>query len=90
MQNPKFNPPGLGDWRTRPYHRDWLIAAANGLFDFYQYRSVHAGGGFVDLDAMGKPIKADNPVRPIHGTARMVHCFAIASLLGRPGSETGG
>ena len=87
MQNPKFNPPGLGDWRTRPYHRDWLMAAANGLFDFYQYRSVHAGGGFVDLDATGKPIKADNPVRPIHGTARMVHCFAIASLLGRPGSD---
>ena len=28
-----------------------------------------------------------NQVRGIHGTARMVHCFAIGSLLGRPGSD---
>jgi sulfoquinovose isomerase len=24
----------LGNWTTRTYHRDWLIAQANGLFDF--------------------------------------------------------
>ncbi|HEX4298415.1 MAG TPA: AGE family epimerase/isomerase, partial [Devosia sp.] len=39
------------------------------------------------LDPLGKPLNAANPVRGIHGTARMVHCFAIGSLLGRPGSD---
>lgn len=75
-------------WRDRPYHRQWLMDRANGLFDFFQYRSFNPKGGFFDLDAAGRPINEDNPVRPIHGTARMVHCFAIGSLLGRPGSDT--
>jgi sulfoquinovose isomerase len=87
MQNAQLNPAGLGNWQTRPYHRRWLMDQAEGLFDYFQYRAVHAGGGFVDLDPVGKPINPDNPVRPIHGTARMVHCFAIASLLGRPGAD---
>jgi sulfoquinovose isomerase len=87
MPNAQLNPTGLGDWRTRPYHRQWLMEAATDLFDFFQYRSFFPGGGFIDLDTTGKPIHPDNPVRPIHGTARMVHCFAIASLLGRPGAD---
>jgi mannose/cellobiose epimerase-like protein (N-acyl-D-glucosamine 2-epimerase family) len=87
MENAQLNPAGLGNWQTRAYHRKWLIGAAEGLFDYFQYRAVHAGGGFIDLDPLGKPINPANPVRPIHGTARMVHCFAIASLLGRPGSD---
>ena len=87
MDNRQLNPAGLGNWRTRPYHRHWLMAQANNLFDYFQTRAVHAGGGFIDLDPYGKPINPENPVRPIHGTARMVHCFAVASLLGRPGAD---
>lgn len=87
MQTAQLNPAGLGNWQTRPYHRAWLMGQATALFDLFQQRAVFAGGGFIDLDARGKPIKPENPLRPIHGTARMVHCFAIASLLGRPGAD---
>lgn len=74
-------------WRKRPYHRDWLMNEANSLFGFFEQRSVNPGGGFFDLDKAGKPISIDNPVRGIHTTARMIHCFVIASLLGRPGAD---
>ena len=74
-------------WRNRPYHRQWLLAEANKLFDFFQNRAFNPKGGFFDLDAAGQPLSPENPVRGIHSTARMVHCFAIGSLLGRPGSD---
>ncbi|MDL2408402.1 AGE family epimerase/isomerase [Rhizobium calliandrae] len=77
----------LGNFSTRAYHRRWLLDQANGLFDFFQYRGVNPKGGFYDMDDAGKPLDPVNPVRGIHSTARMVHCFSIGSLLGRPGSE---
>ncbi|MCA3560470.1 MAG: AGE family epimerase/isomerase [Aestuariivirga sp.] len=73
------------NWTTRPWHRDWLKAQANALFDLFQHNSVNPKGGFHDLDAAGLPFGA---VRQIHSTARMVHCFAIAARLGRPGAES--
>ena len=33
------------------------------------------------------PSRLTNPVRQIHNTTRMVHCFAIGTLLGRPGCD---
>jgi len=74
-------------WTTRPTHRQWLRDQAEDLFEFYGTRAIHPGGGFYDLKADGTPIQPVNQVRGIHGTARMVHSFAIASLLGRPGSD---
>ena len=74
-------------WLSRPYHRQWLRDQAEALFEFYGNRSFNPSGGFFDLDVAGKPIKPVNQVRGIHSTARMVHSFAIASLLGRPGSD---
>ncbi len=74
-------------WRTRSYHRHWLVQQADGLFDFFQRRAFNPSGGFYDLDITGKPLSPRNPVRGIHSTGRMVHCFAIGSLLGRPGSD---
>ncbi|MDP9813466.1 mannose/cellobiose epimerase-like protein (N-acyl-D-glucosamine 2-epimerase family) [Rhizobium tibeticum] len=76
----------LGNWTTRTYHRNWLLAQANGLFDFFQHNSVNPEGGFFDLDDSGKPLDAAGQVRPIHIAARAVHCFAIGALLGRPGA----
>lgn len=87
MDSATLNPAGLGNWQARPYHRQWLMRQAEALFDYFQARAVHAPGGFIDLNPLGQPIRADNPVRPIHGTARMVHCFAIGSLLGRAGAD---
>ena len=76
-----------GDWRRLPAHRRWLAGQADALFDFFQYRAFNPQGGFFDLDRQGRPLDASNPVRPIHATARMVHCFVAGSLLGRPGSD---
>ncbi|SIQ52898.1 Mannose or cellobiose epimerase, N-acyl-D-glucosamine 2-epimerase family [Rhizobium sp. RU35A] len=73
-------------WADRPYHRHWLLAQAEGLMDFFQYRAINPKGGFYDLDPQGAPLTTHNPVRGIHASARMVHCFAIAHLLGRPGA----
>jgi mannose/cellobiose epimerase-like protein (N-acyl-D-glucosamine 2-epimerase family) len=73
-------------WASLPYHRKWLVDRADGLFDFFQYHAVNPKGGFFDLDDQGHPLNGDNPVRGIHASARMVHCFAIGYLLGRPGA----
>ena len=73
-------------WSDLPYHRRWLLDQADGLFDFFQYRAINPKGGFYDLDDVGNPLPGSNPVRGIHASARMVHCFSIAYMLGRPGS----
>jgi mannose/cellobiose epimerase-like protein (N-acyl-D-glucosamine 2-epimerase family) len=73
-------------WAALPYHRKWLVDQASALFDFFQYRAVNPKGGFFDLDDEGRPLGGSNPTRGIHASARMVHCFSIGYLLGRPGS----
>ncbi len=74
-------------WTARPFHRQFLMRQANRLFDFFQQASINPKGGFHELDDDGHPVNTDNDIRQIHGTARMVHCFAIGSLIGRPGSD---
>lgn len=74
-------------WSARPFHRQFLMRQANRLFDFFQKASINPKGGFHELDDDGHPINTDNDIRQIHVTARMVHCFAIGSLIGRPGSD---
>ncbi|MDO9418443.1 AGE family epimerase/isomerase [Pararhizobium sp.] len=71
-----------------PDHQAWLLEQAHGLFDFFQVNAFNPAGGFYDLNVAGRPANADNPVRGLHATARMVHCFAIGTLLGRPGADT--
>jgi sulfoquinovose isomerase len=80
-------PPIGSPWRTRSFHRQWLADQANGLFDFFQRGMINPNGGFFSLDRTGRPIDSHNPIRQIHSTARIVHCFAIGSLLGRPGAD---
>jgi sulfoquinovose isomerase len=78
-------------WATLPYHRSWLLDQASRLFDFFEPRSIDPAGGFFGLDDRGQPIvlsaSGGAPQRQLHATARMVHCFAIGRLLGRPGAE---
>lgn len=81
------SPPASGPWSSRPFHRRWLMDEAGRLFDFFSRHALDPAGGFRDLDAAGRPLDPDNPLRQIHATTRMVHCFAIGSLLGRPGSD---
>ena len=69
-------------WRSRTYHRDWLMARANDLFDLFEHNAVNPAGGFHALDAAGR---GTGHLR-LHETCRMVHCFVIGQLLGRPGA----
>ncbi len=80
-------PPLGASWQVRPFHRQWLAEQASDLFAFYQSRIINPAGGFFDLDTTGQVIEESNPVRQIHNTTRMVHCFAIGTLLGRPGCD---
>lgn len=73
-------------WSDLTYHRRWLLDQAEGLMDFFQYRAINPKGGFYDLDDEGRPLPNANPVRGIHASARMVHCYSIAYMLGRPGA----
>jgi len=74
-------------WSGRPFHRQYLMRQANNLFDFFQAASLNPKGGFFELDDDGLPLTPDNAIRQIHVTTRMVHCFTIGSLIGRPGSD---
>lgn len=80
--------PPLGQsWRRRPFHREWLAEQTSDLFDFFQNRIINPAGGFFNLDSTGHRIDDGNPVRQIHNTTRMVHCFAVGHLLGQPGCD---
>jgi mannose/cellobiose epimerase-like protein (N-acyl-D-glucosamine 2-epimerase family) len=79
-------------WVDLAYHRRWLMGQANALFDFFEPHCIDSDGGFYVLDDAGMPILKGRdggkpPVREIHSTTRMVHCFAIARLLGRPNAQ---
>ncbi|AWM86357.1 AGE family epimerase/isomerase [Microvirga sp. 17 mud 1-3] len=78
-------PPDGSPWRARRTHREWLAGQAADLLGFFQHSAINPKGGFFDLDTTGKPIDDGSPIRQIHNTTRMVHCFAIGHLLGRPG-----
>ena len=80
-------PTNSSPWTARPFHQQFLMRQANRLFDFFQRASINPAGGFYDLDDAGHPLETVNSVRQIHSTTRMVHCFAIGSLIGRPGSD---
>lgn len=73
-----------GRWIERATHRHWLTAEGLDLLEFYR-ASCLAGGGFGPLDLDGTPASqtADTLI-----TARMTHCYALASLQGVPGAST--
>lgn len=86
--SPSSHPPLK--WTALASHRAWLLAEADGLLSFFDRRSMDPLGGFHDLDIEGRPLSPDvtgDGGHPLHQTTRMVHCFAIASLLGRPGAD---
>jgi mannose/cellobiose epimerase-like protein (N-acyl-D-glucosamine 2-epimerase family) len=72
-------------WRQNAGHRRWLLGEADRLFRFFEDESLDPAGGFHALDDAGHAIAGER-TRPLHATTRMVHCFAIAHLLGRPGA----
>lgn len=70
---------------TSAAHQQFLSDHAQELLDFYQPQVADPSGGLVWLDEKGRRY----PNRPLYLwiNARMVHCFALAHLLGRPGAD---
>lgn len=74
------------DMTTRPAHRDWLMQQACGMFAFFQRAAINPAGGFFALDTAGAPLPG-RPLRHLHETTRMIHCYTMAHLLGLPGAD---
>ncbi len=75
----------------RTAHRRWLLDQAESLIDTFQQSAFNPSGGFFTLDDAGKPLAPRHGQagveRQVHDTTRMVHCFAIAHMLGIPGAD---
>ncbi|MBO0812717.1 MAG: AGE family epimerase/isomerase, partial [Microlunatus sp.] len=72
------------NWSALPTHIAWLDAERDRLLRFHERHGREAAVGFATLDANGAPIV--RAPRELYSTARLVHCFAIEHLLGRPGA----
>jgi sulfoquinovose isomerase len=70
-------------WIDLPEHRDWLNAEAGRLLDFYLGAADRQAGGFFALGRSGEPVTG--VPKELWINARLVHCFALGSLLGHPG-----
>jgi mannose/cellobiose epimerase-like protein (N-acyl-D-glucosamine 2-epimerase family) len=84
------SPPAHPDFVLRPMHRAWLLEQARGLFGFFQPAAINPAGGFYALDDRGQPLPPQGPrgqVRNLHEATRMVHCYAMAHLMGLPGAD---
>jgi mannose/cellobiose epimerase-like protein (N-acyl-D-glucosamine 2-epimerase family) len=78
-------------WIALPSHQAWLQRQAESLFAFFERNTINPLGGFYDLDDEGRPTAPGYganlpPARYLYATTRIVHAFAIAHLMGRPGA----
>jgi mannose/cellobiose epimerase-like protein (N-acyl-D-glucosamine 2-epimerase family) len=71
-------------WLANEAHRSLLVSEAQRLLAFYQYRSIDPSCGFFELRADGSPSAERS--RHLVWTTRMVYCFSLGALLGRPGA----
>lgn len=72
-------------WSERRSHLRWLEDQADRLFRFYEQACVDPDGGYFALGDDGRPLPVR--VRDLVGTCRMVFCFSLGCLLGRPGAS---
>ena len=71
-----------GAWADREDHRQWLRAEGRRLLRHYTRALVP--GGFATLGNSGRLVD-DTPQGVV--TARMVHCYSLAALMGVPGAS---
>jgi mannose/cellobiose epimerase-like protein (N-acyl-D-glucosamine 2-epimerase family) len=79
-------------WIALPSHVAWLNQQAEALFAFYERNIINPLGGFHELDDAGQPAApgygaGGPPGRYLFATTRVVHGYAIAHLMGRPGAD---
>ncbi|HJW01526.1 MAG TPA: AGE family epimerase/isomerase, partial [Arthrobacter sp.] len=71
-------------WLNSAAHARWLEAETDRLINFAAASKVPTGFGWLDNNGVVFP---DKPTH-LWITARMVHSFAVAALMGRPGAAT--
>jgi mannose/cellobiose epimerase-like protein (N-acyl-D-glucosamine 2-epimerase family) len=69
----------------RRSHLHWLEDQADRLFRFYEKACIDPNGGYFTLGDDGRP--QTEGVRDLVQTGRMVFCFSLGCLLGRPGAS---
>lgn len=67
-----------------PVHRAWLFHQREALLDFHQPNVLLPTGGYAWLDTNGNPVPSQGA--QLWVGARMIHVFALAAVLGRPGA----
>jgi sulfoquinovose isomerase len=65
-------------------HHVWLAEEQSRLVSFFESGVVDERGGYFWLDQRGRASPSHE--RPLWLTARLVHCFSIEHMLGRPGA----
>jgi sulfoquinovose isomerase len=71
------------NWLDYPHHHAWLAGECARLLDFHA-TAADPAGGFGRLTDTGALVTG--PPAELWITTRMVHCYALGTLLGRPGS----
>jgi len=84
--------PPHSKWALLPSHRAWLLGQADDLLTFFEREIRNPLGGYYELDEKGLPTvpgfgAGGGSSRYLFNTTRIVHAFAIAHLLGRPGAD---
>ncbi|WP_255954840.1 AGE family epimerase/isomerase [Streptomyces odontomachi] len=72
-------------WISSAAHQRWLAAESDRLVDGHAAAAADPRGGFSWLRTDGTPDR-DRP-QDLYACARLVHCFALAHLMGRPGAR---
>ena len=80
------SPAGRVTWLSSPAHHRWLQGEEDRLLSFHERHALDSAVGFAPVDRSGRP--DEHGPRELYLTARMVHCFSIAHVLGRPGAQT--
>jgi len=78
------------DGFSQPSHL--ALGQAERLFFVLERRLINPLGGCYDVDEEGRPTApgygaTDKPSRYLFATSRIVHAYAIANLIGRPGTD---
>ena len=78
------------DGFSQPSHL--ALGQAERLFFVFERQLINPLGGCYDVDEEGRPTApgygaADKPSRYLFATSRIVHAYAIAYLIGRPGTD---
>jgi len=71
------------------FHQNWLINEIEREFSFFDRHIIDREGGYHELSVTGLPLSPDSIkiTKSIQSTCRIIYCYCIARVLGRPGAD---